>query len=245
MSHTPVARAFAVLVALCLVVLAGATQAAVIDAFDSGAAFDVENVGAGASLSQPADVLGGERSLVVSTRAVFDPALGLELVRTGIASNARIDLTYTADHVDITSGANRFEVTTERAGSLCMSCANSLTILVIEFDDSGSRAFPILNGSPVGVHDLPFPSDLGPMTKVILELTFEGDVGNSIRLTDFRTVDEPRAAGLLVAALALLATSHGARRGGVARVATRCALWRDGAGRLDVHALGRALKSPR
>jgi hypothetical protein len=61
---------------LAFVVAAQPAQAILIDGFDSGDAFVLENVGSGAQLTQSAAVLGGTRTVSTSNRVEFNPSVG-------------------------------------------------------------------------------------------------------------------------------------------------------------------------
>lgn len=192
----------ALVIAVLALVGRPAQAALVIDGFDSGEPFEIENVGFGASITQPADVLGGERAVVVNTRAVFDPLVGLDLIKTSIASAARVSLTYQAGGADLGLAAGYFELDLAPVGAPCLSC--NVTALVVVYHTAGSAAWSV-SGPPFGTLTLPYnPISLSAL-EVLLEVTFEGNPGDGVRLIDFRAVPEPAVgATLALAAFALL-----------------------------------------
>ena len=89
-------------------------RALVIDSFDSGAPFVLENTDQGVTLVQPAAVLGGTREVATLDRIEFDPTTGMKLTVTSTRNNGHLALVYEAGGVDLTSnGADRFQVTVD------------------------------------------------------------------------------------------------------------------------------------
>jgi hypothetical protein len=195
------------LVAAGLVALmtAGAANALTIDAFDSGAAFEIENLGSGATLTQPANVLGGTRLVYTTDRLEFDPSIGLDFVNIVNSVNGFVEITYDLGGLNLTpngvdDGSGAYEIIFERVNFRPPTGTATFVILA----DGAQSA---VNGAQEGIVLLPL-SRGDPTDVDVLTLKFqptESVVGDRFRITDFRIVPEPSSVLLLTAGLIALA----------------------------------------
>ncbi len=177
-----------------------------IDSFDSGAALEIENQGA--TLTQPADVLGGTRTVSTSDRVVFDPSIGLDLVLDPPTGHKSVEFTYILGGVDLTpngvdDGSGAYQVTFERVNDRPATGTATIQILA-----DGAQS--VVNGAQEGVVLLPL-SRGDPTDVVVLSLKLqfpEAEAGDRFRITDFRVVPEPSTALLLASGLAVMAVKR-------------------------------------
>ncbi len=183
-------------------------RALVIDSFDSGAAFEIENLGAGATLTQPANVLGGTRTVSTSDRVVFDPSIGLDLVLDPPTGGKWVEITYNLGGLDLTpngvdDGSGAYQVTFERVNDRPATGTATIQIL-----SDGAQS--LVNGAQEGVVLLPLSrGDPTDVDELYLKLQFnEAVAGDRFRITDFRVIPEPSAALLFATGLVGLAVGR-------------------------------------
>lgn len=213
------------LVALVLlgVMLPQTASALVIDAFDSGDSFTLENVGFGTpSINQPANVLGGTRTVFTVTRVEFNPTVGLDLTHTVIASQAEVNFGYDGGGADLTAdGADRFVITLDL---LQLPASSSFDVLVLvngsQFALPAGGSFtlpPPQPGPSFGMLEAPFAPfadslELRNVERLNVQFRLQSNIGQSVRIVDFRTVPEPGGVVLLAAGVGASCLLRGQRR---------------------------------
>jgi hypothetical protein len=208
---TYVIVASAVRLFLLTLMTASAANALIIDSFDSGAAFEIQNLGSGATLTQPANVLGGTRTVSTTDRVEFDPSIGLDFVLDPpIAANGFVEITYNLGGLNLTpngvdDGSGAYQVTFERVNDRPATGTATFVILA-----DGAQS--VVNGAQEGVVLLPL-SRGDPTDVDVLTLKFqptESVAGDRFRITDFRIIPEPSTA--LLFSLGLLGIAAIRRR---------------------------------
>ena len=185
-----------------LLFCATVAQALVIDSFDSGAPFVLENTDQGVTLVQPAAVLGGTREVATLDLIEFDPTTGMKLTVTSTRNNGHLALVYEAGGVDLTSnGADRFQVTVDPGQGFGPDSTYMEVVVSID-----GWPFRISGTPPGGVFEIPYGTEASRVTDadeitLVLLTNNSFQEGEHLTLTDFRTVPEPSTALLLATGL--------------------------------------------
>lgn len=205
----------AVFLAIAILLLgSAAAQAVVIDSFDTGDPFVLENTNQGVTLIQSANVLGGIREVVTLDLVEFDPAIGMTLTVTPTRGNGGyLAFIYHAGGVDLTSGGlDRFRVTIDPGQGFGPDTTYMEVVIFVD-----GWPFRVSGTPPDGVFEIPYGAEASRVANADeISVAFLGNNsfqnGEYFIVTDVRAIPEP-STGLLVMT-GLLGLAYRQRRRG-------------------------------